>query len=99
MPKEPGTYYFTFTATDLDNDRPDDSLTATLTVPITINDDDKYPPSIINLFIQNEIYYIHISFDVFDDNTGDDEGVSLIIIYIDGEIALAYEPLIIPYVV
>ena len=87
-----GTQYFTFTVTDADNDRLEDSLSTTLTVPIKINDDDIEPPNILNLFIQDEIYHIQILFDVFDDNYGDDEGVSLIIIFIDGEIALTYEP-------
>ena len=93
MPSEPGTYYPTFTAEDADNDRPGDSLSTTLTVPITIDDDDTEPPTILNLLIQDEIYYIRILFDVLDDNSGDDEGVSLIIIHIDGEIVLTYEPL------
>lgn len=86
-----GTQFFTFTADDADNDRLGDSLSSTLTVPIMIDDDDTEPPSILNLIIQDEIYSIQILFDVFDDNSGDDEGVSLIIILIDGEIALTYE--------
>ncbi len=46
IPSEPGTYYYTFIATDSDDDRPGDSLTNVINISITIIDDDTEAPEI-----------------------------------------------------
>ncbi len=85
---ELGTYEFTFIATDDDNDIPQDSLTTTETIMITIVDDDILEPQISNLEIINQNDNILIRFDADDDDSGDDSGLSLILIYVDGEVVL-----------
>jgi hypothetical protein len=46
VPSSLGTHVFIFNATDGDNDRPDDSLNSSITVLITITDDDITSPEI-----------------------------------------------------
>lgn len=46
VPNTPGTHSLSFTATDNDDDRPNDRLTRTTTISIEIVDDDDTPPEI-----------------------------------------------------
>ncbi|MFW9881544.1 MAG: hypothetical protein ACFFG0_51420 [Candidatus Thorarchaeota archaeon] len=96
-PVEPilGTQDFYFDATDNDNDRPgeDDTSTAdTLHVPITIVDDDETDPYFENLVITDDHLWVNISFNGIDIQEGDDSGLSLIEIYVDGDLKHTYFP-------
>jgi hypothetical protein len=46
VPNTPGTHGFIFSATDNDDDRPNDRLTRTISISINIADDDHTPPEI-----------------------------------------------------
>lgn len=90
VPSELGLHEFTFTAEDADNDRLDDSLSTTLTVSITIVDDDTGHPNVFNLIIHDDILNVFITFDTLDDGSGDDQGISIIKILINGECVSIY---------
>ena len=51
VPRSLGNHGFTFSATDNDNDRPNDRLTKTISISINIVDDDDTPPEIIIQYI------------------------------------------------
>jgi hypothetical protein len=51
VPKSLGNHGFSFSATDNDNDRPDDRLTRTISISINIVDDDDTPPEIIVQYV------------------------------------------------
>jgi len=87
VPNSLGIHDFTFTATDNDNDRPDDRLTKTLDVPITIVDDDEAEPYFENLVITDDHLWLNISFNVIDDS-----GLSIIKIYVDDVLIHTYFP-------
>ena len=86
------TIYVLVTNADLDRGIYDQEST-TFEHSIIINDDDETPPQISNINIQNMVYYVHISFDAIDDNSGDDIGISMISIIIDGVVICTDEPL------
>ncbi|MFW9942995.1 MAG: hypothetical protein ACFFFT_18305 [Candidatus Thorarchaeota archaeon] len=90
-----GTQDFYFDATDDDNDRPgeDDTTSAdTLHVPITIVDDDETEPYFENTVITDDHQMINISFNGIDTQEGDDSGLSIIEIYVDGVLIHTYLP-------
>lgn len=80
------THNFVFTATDNDNDRPDDSLSTTVIIVITICDDDNTPPIISIIyygsgFDDNPGYFEWIISDTDDGIGGDhDSGFSELIV-------------------
>lgn len=51
VPNSLGTHNFEFYATDNDTDRPDDTLTSSLSISITIYDDDTTPPEAVIKYI------------------------------------------------
>lgn len=96
VPNSLGTHPFSFVATDNDTDRTGDSLTTTLDYPITIIDDDIYEPYIENLMVVDDPPWLNISFTAKDDLHGDDEGLSNVSVYVDGNLkytgsTLSYE--------
>ena len=92
VPNELGIHEFNFIAIDDDNDYPQDTLKTTETFIITITDDDILAPQITDLEINNTIEDLFITFYAYDDGSGDDSGLSLINIYIDGEVVLTEIP-------
>ncbi|MBY9005666.1 MAG: hypothetical protein KGD63_02820, partial [Candidatus Lokiarchaeota archaeon] len=67
--------------------------TTTETFLITIIDDDILAPQIINLVITYGFDDVLISFDAYDNDSGDDSGLSLIKIYIDQILILTEIPI------
>ncbi|MBN1214945.1 MAG: hypothetical protein JXA99_05820 [Candidatus Lokiarchaeota archaeon] len=90
---ELGTYEFTFIAIDNDNESSEDALTTIKMVNITIIDDDILAPQITNLVITYRFEDVLISFDAYDEVSGDDSGLSLIKIYIDQILVLTEVPI------
>jgi len=75
-----GIQTFTFTAIDDDNDRPNDRLPNSRTIPIEIKDDDTNPPELSNLIITHNIHNVNISLTALDQS-----GISNFVIFVNGE--------------
>ena len=92
---ELGIYEVTF---DVENNDEDgwigDEEINSYQITIDIRDDDILAPQIFNLEIIDTIHNIQINFNAFDDDSGDDSGLSLIKIYIDDKNVLTEYPLI-----
>ena len=91
-----GPRHFSYTAIDNDNDREGDRLTTTEGITINIVDDDIDKPYIENLMTTVDPLWVNISFTAIDDLHGDDEGLSNISVYVDGDLrytnyTLSYE--------
>ncbi len=59
---------------------------------ITIIDDDITPPIISNLEVSDDMFKVNISFDAIDDNSGDDQGIEILDIFIDDQLLISYRP-------
>ena len=89
-----GIHEFIFSATDTDNDRVGDSATTTIAVSINIIDDDISSPVLSNFIITDDIQEVHVSFTAIDDSGDDDQGISLIKVYIDDELTITHIPMV-----
>ncbi|MFW9880502.1 MAG: hypothetical protein ACFFG0_46125 [Candidatus Thorarchaeota archaeon] len=92
VPNSLGTHLFSFTATDNDNDRPNDALTNTVEISIEIADDDTSEPCFENIIINDDHLWLNISFNGIDIPEGDDLGLSIIEIYVDDILIHTYLP-------
>ncbi|MFW9878909.1 MAG: hypothetical protein ACFFG0_38000 [Candidatus Thorarchaeota archaeon] len=92
VPNSLGTHLFYFTATDNDNDRPNDALTKTVEISIEIVDDDTTKPYFENIIINDDHIWLNINFNGIDIPEGDDLGLSIIEIYIDDVLIHTYFP-------
>ncbi|MFX1506809.1 MAG: hypothetical protein ACFFDC_11965 [Promethearchaeota archaeon] len=94
VPNSLGSHNIEVFAVNADLDRDElDQEDSTMSHSLIITDDDTTPPELSNLYILDDIPTISISFTALDDNTGDDMGISLISIFVDGELIVSYEPL------
>jgi hypothetical protein len=92
VPSSLGTHLFSFTATDNDNDRPNDALSSTDETSIDIVDDDTTEPYFENIIIAHDSQLLNISFDGLDIPEGDDLGLSIIEVYVDDVLIYTYYP-------
>ncbi|MFX0048768.1 MAG: hypothetical protein ACFE8G_11450 [Candidatus Hermodarchaeota archaeon] len=84
VPNTLGSHKFVFIARDADTDRPDDMLNTTITVWITIIDDDDEGPIIKNVNITNNCVYDYYDFIIVDILTEDKSGISELFIEFNG---------------
>ncbi|MFX1481095.1 MAG: hypothetical protein ACFFCI_23690, partial [Promethearchaeota archaeon] len=92
VPSSLGTHQFSFTATDNDNDRPNDALSNTVETSIDIVDDDTTEPYFENIIVTHDSQLLNISFDGLDIPEGDDLGLSIIEVYVDDVLIYTYYP-------
>ncbi len=74
---------------DLDRGTIDQESTITSDSQIIV-DDDTIHPTVTNLIIEDNFLNVQVALDASDDSTGDDEGISNIDIFVDGELILNY---------
>ncbi len=59
----------------------------------SVSDDDISHPEVSNLIITDDIHEVHVTFNAIDDNSGDDQGIGEINIFIDDQLIKSYNPI------
>ncbi|MFX1536089.1 MAG: hypothetical protein ACFFDI_17880 [Promethearchaeota archaeon] len=76
-----------------DEDRGEfDEESTSNSIHFSLTDDDTTPPEVANPSIEDDILILQVSFDAIDDSSGDDNGIGVITIFVDGELKVVYYP-------